>query len=327
MTTEHPVHLHHSFLLAAAENAESASQATHEEAKTSAPVSHQSKAEAETKGAAETYEIPEEIPNIYTLTTALVNKDSAHGEGNAEGPFFLNFCFTMLFAVIFITILRRALRKTSVDRPTRAQAAVESLFEGLYKFFGDIIGEHHAHKYAPFVASMWLFIFLNNIFGLVPFLKSPTGHLQTTGALGLCVFCYVNYQGIKAGGLKHYLWHLCGAPTDAVAWVFAPFLFVLELLGTLIKPVSLSLRLFGNIMGEDRLLATFLGLGMMITALLLHTPRPLIGVPLHLPFFFLATLTSVVQATVFAMLSSVYISLLLPHDDHHGHEHAEGGSH
>lgn len=274
-----------------------------------------------------TYELPLEFPNIYTLTKALLSKDDHGGHEEDHSPFaadLINPFFSIFYAGVFIAVVARALKNKSLETPSRLQVAVEVLFQGLFDFFGEIVGERHARKYVPFIGSLWLFILLNNLFGLIPFFKSPTAHLQTTGALALCTFCYVNYQGIKAGGFGHYLWHLCGSPTDVVGWMLMPLMLVLETIGTFIKPVSLALRLFGNIMGEDKLLATFLGLGMLIVGALFKTATPPIGIPLHLPFLFLATLTSVIQATVFAMLSAVYITLLLPHE-HHEHIEDEKG--
>jgi F-type H+-transporting ATPase subunit a len=89
--------------------------------------------------------------------------------------------------------------------------------------------------------------------------------------------------------------------------------------------VSLSLRLFGNIFGEDKLLASILGIGMLIVAAIAGTPHPPVGVPLHLPFFFLVVLLSTIQATVFSLLAAIYIVLFLPHDAH-GHEETHGGT-
>jgi len=101
-------------------------------------------------------------------------------------------------------------------------------------------------------------------------------------------------------------------------WLMSPLMLVLEVLGELIKPISLSLRLFGNIMGEDILLGVFAMLGILITGALL---RPVgiehvwLGIPLHFPFLFLAALTSTIQALIFSLLSCVYILLMLPHDE------------
>lgn len=271
------------------------------------------------------YTMPAEFPNIYTLIEAARRKP---GEGHHEAagehhaPFWVNPAFSLLYGAVFVAVVMRLLGRKSLEKPSRGQVAVEGLFEGLMKFFGEIVGPDNARKYVPYVGALWLFILVNNLSGLVPLLKSPTGHFQVTIGLGICTFFYVNYQGIRAGGLGHYVWHLCGSPRDWIGWVMAVLLLPLEIISTLVKPLSLSLRLFGNIFGEDKLLAAFLGLGMLLMGFLFRTSMPVVGLPLHLPFMFLATLTSVIQATVFAMLAAVYIAMLLPHEEH---EHGEEG--
>lgn len=272
------------------------------------------------------YEVPEELPNIYTIANAYFSKGGGHHEGGHHAPWWVNPCFSFFYAALLVVVLLKILRNLSVDRPGKGQVAVESIFSGLAGFFGDIVGPENIRKYVPFLGSLWLFILLNNWFTLIPLFKSPTAHFQTTVGLGICVFCFVNFHGMKAGGVGHYFWHLCGSPQNAVGWVMAPLMLVLETVGTLVKPVSLSLRLYGNIFGEDKLLAIFLGLGMSISAALLHTATPPVGIPLHLPFLFLSVLLGMIQATVFSMLSAVYIALLLPHHDHE-HEHEHGAAH
>ena len=152
---------------------------------------------------------------------------------------------------------------------------------------------------------------------MVPFLKSPSTSLNTTFALAVCVFVYVQYIGITRNGLAGYLYHFAGQPKDAIGWGSAVLLFPLEVMGEFIKPISLSCRLFGNILGEDILLAVFVGLG-VTTLSFVHSP---IGLPLQLPFLVLSSLFGLVQGLVFALLTTVYIVMMLPHD--HEHEHHE----
>jgi F-type H+-transporting ATPase subunit a len=130
------------------------------------------------------------------------------------------------------------------------------------------------------------------------------------------VFFYVQYIGITRNGLAGYLYHFAGQPKDAIGWGSAILLFPLEVMGEFIKPISLSCRLFGNILGEDILLAVFVGLG-VTTLSFVHSP---IGLPLQLPFLVLSALFGLVQGLVFALLTTVYIVMMLPHDDHDHHE-------
>jgi F-type H+-transporting ATPase subunit a len=149
-------------------------------------------------------------------------------------------------------------------------------------------------------------------------MHSSTSSINTTAALAICTFLYVQGIGIKENGILGYLHHMAGSPRSGLEWGFSVLLFPLHLLGEFIKPMSLSLRLFGNIFGEDALIATMVVLGAGLFAGF-HVP---VGLPLQVPFVFLAMLTSTIQALVFALLSTVYIALMLPHGDHeeaHGH--------
>jgi len=227
--------------------------------------------------------------------------------------------------------VRKALRHASVEKPGKLQNAVEALLGGLRNFFVGIMGPR-GEKYVPYLGSLWLFIIINNLMALIPGFKAPTSSFKTTVALGLCTFFYVQYNAIKESGLGGWLYHLLGSPqfdwkNDVIGSAFAiilmPLFFCLEVIGELVKPVSLSLRLFGNIFGEDKLLASFLGMGMMLVGAIFGTAHPPIGVPLQVIFYPLVVLTSTIQATVFALLASIYISLLLPHE-HEEHAPASG---
>jgi F-type H+-transporting ATPase subunit a len=143
-------------------------------------------------------------------------------------------------------------------------------------------------------------------------MKSPTANLNTTLALALCVFGYVQYTGIRSLGIVGYLRHMAGDPRDAVTWLLVPINIPIHIIEELAKPMSLSLRLFGNITGEDVLITVFVGLGVSALSFL-HLP---VGIPFEVPFIFLALLTGTIQALVFTLLSTIYFSLMLPHDEH-----------
>jgi F-type H+-transporting ATPase subunit a len=131
------------------------------------------------------------------------------------------------------------------------------------------------------------------------------------------VFIYVQYVGLRSLGIVGYFDHLLGNPRDLTGWLLAPLMLPIHVLGELAKPISLSCRLFGNIFGEDMLLVAFVSLGVTTLA---ATGLP-IGLPLQLPFLFLALLTGTLQALVFTVLSTIYILLMLPHDEHHEEAH------
>ncbi|MEK7775655.1 MAG: F0F1 ATP synthase subunit A, partial [Candidatus Zixiibacteriota bacterium] len=136
------------------------------------------------------------------------------------------------------------------------------------------------------------------------------------------VFLYAQYTGMSRLGVKGYFDHLIGQPRDLMGWAIVPLIFPIHVIGEFAKPFSLALRLFGNITGEDILVAAFVGLG--ITALsFVGSP---VGLPLHIPFILLGILLSTIQALVFTLLSTIYILMMLPHD-HGDHAEAHGAHH
>jgi F-type H+-transporting ATPase subunit a len=232
------------------------------------------------------------------------------------------------FSLIVALLICLAAWKASQDKglvPGRFRNVVESLFEPVYNQIVDILGPKYGPRYVPFLGSLFVYILFMNLFGILPFMKSPTSNLNVTVALAITVFFYVQYTAITELGFLGWLDHMAGSPRSAVEWGLVPLAFPIHLIGELAKPVSLSCRLFGNIFGEDMLLVGFAGLGVTLMSTLGLGALPF-GVPFQFVFLFLALLTSFVQALVFAMLSTIYFLLMLPHDhDHeHGHDHGHG---
>lgn len=230
---------------------------------------------------------------------------------------FENSFFAMLGAA-FLMIVAAQMYKRRAALPNRLQALFEIIVEQALNITITMMGEKYGRKYAPFIMSIFLYLLVQNYSGIIPLGKAPSATFLNNISIALCVFLYVQYTGIKRLGIGGYLHHLCGSPKDAVSWGLAPLMFVLEFVGELVKPISLSLRLFGNIFGKDTLLAVFALLGVVS---LTPLTGGWVGLPLHLPFFFLALLLGLIQALVFSLLATVYISMMLPHDHDHGDEH------
>ncbi len=226
----------------------------------------------------------------------------------------------ILLCVFFISVSRNL----KARNPGRLQMLAELLVGGLYGLVRSIIGPT-ARRYVPFLGTLFIFIWLNNLFGMVPGMHAATSAFNTTTfALGIMTFFFVQFWAIRLNGIGGYLHHMAGSPKTALDWGFVVLMFPLHLLGELIKPISLGLRLFGNIFGEDTLVATMVILGYLIVKPLAGDAAAYLpGVPLQLPFYFLGLLSSTIQALVFTLLATVYIALWLPHDDHGHHEHGE----
>jgi F-type H+-transporting ATPase subunit a len=247
-----------------------------------------------------------ELPNIITVIY-----DQFGSAGFAQ---FLhhweNVVFSLLIALFLGILCHTASRKPQLV-PRGLQNFLEMVVEGLSNFVCGILGDE-GKRYVPFLGTLFIYILCMNLFGLVPGMKSPSASINTTAALAITVFAYVQYTGIRKLGMLGYLDHFAGRPRDLVGIMLVPLMFPLHIISELAKPLSLSLRLFGNILGEDVLIAVFVGLGVGILA---FTNLPL-GVPIHFPFVFLAMLTSTVQALVFASLSTIYFLMMFPHEEH-----------
>lgn len=252
------------------------------------------------------------FPNLVTYITWIATKAGVSEEAGWLKLLneYENVFFNILLAIFFAVVTSKASRARAMI-PGKLQNTVEYAVESLYEFVKGILG-HETRRYIPFIGALFFYIWGMNWMGLIPGFKSPTAYLNTTLALAGCTFLYVQYTGITRLGPLGWLHHLSGSPNDPVGWAMVPLMLPLEIIGEIAKPVSLSLRLFGNVMGEDTLLALFATLITIgIPALGLH-----VGVPLHIPFMFLALLASTIQALVFTLLATIYISQMLPHDDH-----------
>ncbi len=241
-----------------------------------------------------------ELPNLITF----ISKSFAE---HYDSLVYALFVALMLIVVATITYRRRQMI------PGRLQNLVEMLLESLYNMVVSVMGKKYAMQYTPFLGTLFIYIWFMNLIGLIPFFKSSTSSVLTTGALAITVFVYVQYSAFRKLGAWGYLHHLMGSPKDAVTWVLAPLNLVIHLIGELAKPTSLALRLFGNVTGEDILIAAFVMLGISFMGMF-GSP---IGFPFQVPFIFLAILTSTIQALVFAMLATIYFALVMPHEEEH----------
>jgi F-type H+-transporting ATPase subunit a len=175
--------------------------------------------------------------------------------------------------------------------PRGAQAFAEILVEGLYNFLGEMLGPY-TRRYFGFLGTLFLYILLMNLMGLVPLLHSPTNRINVTLSMALPVFVFYNIEGIRIKGIKYF--------NHFVEPQFMALMLPIHLIGELVRPVSLSVRLFGNLTGED----------LTIALLVIMTPFlfGFIPVPVHLVMVFMALLFSTIQATIFTLLSTIYLS-------------------
>jgi len=214
---------------------------------------------------------------------------------------------SLVMTVLLILAVFMLTRRLDVRRPSKVQAALELIVTSLQNMAVGLIGPDGL-RYLPVVGTLFIYILVLNLSGIIPLWKSPTANLNVTVALAVTTIIYVHYQGIRANGFVGYLKHYMGEPI----WM-APLNFPLHIIGELARPISLSLRLFGNMFGEDTVIAILI----------------MLGAPMLLPFQLLmiplAIFTSFLQALVFTMLSCVYIAGFVAHEEHeHEHAHAHG---
>jgi len=255
---------------------------------------------------------PEKFANVVSvLVKANPGAEWAHWLHRFEPVVFSLFVALVLSLVAFLATRKRQLV------PGPLQNGVEYAVEMLYDFVVGILGPKYGPRYVPYLGTLFIYILAMNLFGLIPFMDSPTSSLNVTVGLALCTFLYVQYTGIRELGPLGYVDHMAGSPRSAISWCMVPIMLPVHLIGELAKPVSLSCRLFGNVFGEDMLLVAFTSLG-VATLSFVHSP---VGIPWQFPFLVLALLTSTIQALVFTVLSTIYLLLMLPHEEH-GHEEA-----
>ena len=199
--------------------------------------------------------------------------------------------------------------RLSVENPGKFQIVLEDLVLAVRGLLEQWIGPKGG-RFMPLVATLGLFILMGNYMGLVPGLMAPTASLNTTLGCALTIWVYYHFQGIRAQGLGPYLLHFA-APPGAPLWM-APIMLPIELISHMSRVMSLSLRLFGNIFGEELVIA------------ILFSIIPFL---IPLPMMFLGLVTGGLQAFVFVLLSIIYLQGAVAvehHQDEHGHDAPHG---
>ena len=189
----------------------------------------------------------------------------------------------------------------------RVPRGLQNIMEAFVSFIRGIVhgfAGKQGDKYVPYLGTVFIFIFVMNLLGILPGFRSPTMTLSTTAALGITTFVMVQSYAIRDSGLGTYLKHFMGD----VLWL-APLMIVVEVA----KPMSLSLRLFGNIFGEDNVIEQLMHLGINYV------------IPVQMPMYAFAIFTSFLQAFIFTNLATIYIASKVVHEGGHGEEHAEEG--
>ncbi len=198
----------------------------------------------------------------------------------------------ILVVVILIALVGVLRASLSVDKPGK----IQHLFESIYEFLihqAHEVGIHHPEKYVNYFGTLFVFILSMNLIGAIPGLESPTMTVAVPAGLAVCTFLYYNAMGFRENGIK-YLLHFMG-PVWWMAWLMIP----IEIISHLARPLSLTVRLYGNMSGGEQVTESFLNL--------VHLIIPVIFMGLHV---FVALL----QAYVFTLQSMIYVSMATAHE-------------
>jgi len=172
----------------------------------------------------------------------------------------------------------------------------EMFCDGVIGMMESIMGKKDAKRFFPLIASLAFFIFFSNALALIPGFIPATDTLKTNLALAVIVFLTTHVMGVKEHGIAYFK-HFLGPNM-----LLAPLMLIIEIISHLARPVSLSLRLMGNMIADHKVVAAFFAL---------------IPIIVPIPFLVLGTLVVIIQTLVFSLLSMVYISMAVAHEDHH----------
>ncbi len=223
------------------------------------------------------------------------------------GAFVPDYIALTWLVMLFLTVVSILATRNLQAVPRGLQNFMEVAVGEIGNFLESVIGPK-GKRYVWFLGTVALFILCGNLLGIVPGLGTPTANWNTTLALAVTIFIAYNIIGMVEHGVWPYLKHFCG-PVPALAPIMVP----IELIGHLARPVSLSVRLFGNMFGEHTVTAILLSLWTLVIPYMIY-----LGLVMWLGLF-----VAVVQTFVFVMLSCVYIAGAL--EGGHEEEHGRGG--
>ena len=199
-------------------------------------------------------------------------------------PHYVTYAFLASLLLVSVALVMRG---SLALVPRGVQNFMEVMVESLLKLAEENIGHHWGKYFFPLIGTLGLYILVSNFMGLIPGFTAPTSNINMTASMAVPVFLATHYYGIKVHGVK-YIKHFLGP----IMWL-APMMFIIEFIGHLVRPVTLSVRLFGNMIAKHMLL---FALGLLVP---LIVPVAILG---------LGVLVSLIQAFVFVLLTSLYLA-------------------
>jgi F-type H+-transporting ATPase subunit a len=232
--------------------------------------------------------------NLAGLGNSVLSLVHAHAENPARP--WANFITMEILVTAIILVLFAVLRpRLSMDRPGKLQHLFEVIYTFLHGEAESSIG-HEGPRFLPFIGTLFIFILFCNLIGIIPGFESPTMNPSVPAGCAVLVFLYYNFMGFKQQGIAKYMAHFAGP-----VWWLAPFMVPIEIISHMARPLSLTIRLFANMLAGEKVTVVFLGLTYLIA--------PAVFMGLHVFVSFL-------QAYIFVLLTMMYLSETVPHEQH-----------
>jgi F-type H+-transporting ATPase subunit a len=247
------------------------------------------------------------VEAVNAVLGVLLGALGVHVEGHELVPPHIVMTMAIVALVTVVCLIMRS--RLSVENPGRFQILLEDGVMAVAGLLEEWIGPD-GRRFLPLIATFGLFILLSNYAGLVPGLIAPTSNINVTVGLAITTWVYYHFQGFRKQGVVNYLKHFAVPP--GISWWLAPIMLPVELISHTSRLLSLSLRLFGNIFGEEMVILIIGGLVPFL---------------FPLPFMFLGLITGGLQAFIFVLLSIIYLqaAVAVEHEhDAHGHDAPTG---
>jgi F-type H+-transporting ATPase subunit a len=201
--------------------------------------------------------------------------------------------FIISFSLLAYFQLKKSKESHIVSDKFSIKGFCEVLVEGIAGLVESVIGPH-SRGYVPVFGALFVYILFNNLAGLFPGMTPATDNFNTTLSIGVFSFIMYNAVGIKEQGFVNYVKHFWGP-----VWWLGPLLLPIEIVSHLVRPMSLGLRLMGNMTGDHTVLSVFLDLTYVVIPVI---------------FYCLGIFVCFLQAFIFTLLSMVYVSMARAHD-------------
>ncbi len=231
--------------------------------------------------------------NLAGVGNAILAAVGQHAH-NSDRPWTNWITMQILVALVIMVVFAMLKPRLSMENPGKMQHIMEAIY-------GFIRGEaesnvHHAHHYVAFFGSIFIFVLFSNLIGIIPGFESPTMFPYVAAGLAIASFLYFNIMGIKAQGVGRYIAHFAGP-----VWWMSPLMFPIEIISTMARPLSLTIRLYANMYAGEQVTLLFLGLTYFV--------MPAVFMGLHVFVSFL-------QAYVFMLMTMLYVGGAVAHEEH-----------